>query len=261
VASLKDIRDWGGEIERLLLLKTHPIAVRLLEREEDIPGKAVRPMRDRGIHLALCQAFAMSRRQNMTVALTNEDHWCWAPLIGFGMVEPPDFYLEGQTAFPRMVASLDCAKALAATEPRLQSGRYRAIVCGPLATTAFAPHAVLIYGNSAQLRTLLLAVKYHDGTRVTSTFDPLDSCIHSVVSAMITGNCQITFPDPGDYQRALATEDEIIFTVPREKIEGLALGLRHIDDIGHGYRAFSQEMRPDFPQPDFYRELFKKMGL
>jgi uncharacterized protein (DUF169 family) len=261
MATLRENRNFGKEVEKLLLLKTQPIAIKVLKKGEEIPANAVRPMRDRGEHLALCQAFALSRRQGLTIAMTKEDHWCWAPLIGFGVVAPPDFYLEGKTNFPRLVASLDCAKALAATEPRLESGAYQAIVCGPLKKTSFDPDVVLIYGNSAQMRTLLLAVKYQDGTRVQSTFDPLDSCMHSVVSAMITGDYTFAFPDPGEYQRALATDDEIIFAVPGKRLAGLVAGLTHIESIGHGYRAFSQEMRPDFPQPDFYKALFKAFGL
>jgi uncharacterized protein (DUF169 family) len=261
LSSLKEIRESGKDLERMLLLKTAPIAVKVLRKEKDIPKNAIRPKRDRGVHLALCQAFTMSRRQGLTVALTREDHWCWSPPIAFGIVPPPDFYLDGRTVFPRMVASLDSARALAAEEPRLQAGKYEAIVSGPLGSTTFTPDVVLIYGNSSQVRTILLAVKYVDGIRVASTFDPLDSCVHSVVAAMISGQYRITFPDPGEYQRALATEDEIIFAVPKEKLLGLVTGLKHIEEMGHGYRAFSQEMRPDFPQPDFYKTLFKAMGI
>jgi uncharacterized protein (DUF169 family) len=259
--TLKEIRGYGKDIERLLLLRTSPIAVKLIQKEKDIPKGAIRPKRDWGTHLALCQAFAMSRRQKATVAMLTEDHWCWAPLIGFGLAEPPDLFLEGRTAFPFMVASLEAAKDLAKTEPRLEHGKYIGILSAPLKTGKFEPDAVLIYCNSAQLRTLLLAVKYQEGCRVTSTFDPIDSCVHSLVPVIVTGQYRITLPDPGEYQRALATENEIIFSVPKGKLQGLVSGLRHMEELRHGYADFSQEMRPDFPQPDFYKELFRKMGL
>jgi uncharacterized protein (DUF169 family) len=261
MARLKEMRDFGEDIEKMLLLKTAPLAIGLIKKEKDVPEGAVRPMRDLGVHLALCQAFAMSRRERRAVVMTKEDHWCWAPIIGFGLVEPPDFYLEGRTAFPSMVADLESAKKLAATEPRLPYGRCMAIASAPLTSTGFEPDVVLIYGNSSQIRTLLIAVKYQDGSRVASTFDPLDSCIHSVVSAALSGQYQITLPDPGEYQRALAAEDEIIFAVPREKLSGLVAGLKHVEETGHGYRAFTQTMKADFSQPDFYKELFRIMGL
>lgn len=257
----KEIRTMGEEIERLLLLSTSPVAVKLLRSEKEIPKKAIRPKKDRGVHIALCQAFAMSRRERVTVAMMKEDHWCWAPLIGFGLVPPPDFYLEGKTAFPSMVSTLASARELARTEPRIEHGKYVAILSAPLGAATFKPDAVLIYGNSAQIRTLLLAVKYQEGCRIESTFDPIDSCVHSLVPAIVNGQYRIAMPDPGEYQRALATENEIIFSLPGAKLQSLVLGLRHVEELHHGYGTFSQEMRPDFPQPDFYKKLFAAMGL
>jgi uncharacterized protein (DUF169 family) len=88
MTTLGEFNSYGEELERLLLLRTSPIAVKMLEKEEDIPEGAFRPKRDRGVHLGQGQAFAMSRRQGATVAMLKEDHWCWCPLVGFGLVEP-----------------------------------------------------------------------------------------------------------------------------------------------------------------------------
>ena len=38
--------EWGEEIRNLLRLKTFPVAVKLLEEENDIPEGAKRPMSD-----------------------------------------------------------------------------------------------------------------------------------------------------------------------------------------------------------------------
>ena len=105
MTTLKEYKSYGEELEKVLLLRTSPIAVKMLEREEDIPEEAIRPKRDRGYHLAQCQAFAMSRRQKATVALLKEDHWCWAHLIGYGLVEVPEFCSSGDVYFPHFVES------------------------------------------------------------------------------------------------------------------------------------------------------------
>ena len=261
MTTLDKFNSYGEDLEKLLLLRTSPLAIKLLKKEQDIPEGAIRPKRDRGVHLAQCQAFAMSRRQRATVALLKEDHWCWGPLIGFGLVEPPDFFLEGQITFPRMVADLEASKNLAKTFPRLEYGKYIGVVSAPLKTAHYEPDLVMIYSNTAQLRSLLLAIKYKEGYQVTSTFDPIDSCVYSVVPVLLTGQCQITLPDPGDYERALAREDEIIFSVPKNKLGDLMLGLKHFDEMKLGYTHFVQEMRPDFPQPEFYKKLFRMWGL
>ena len=156
MTTLDKFNRYGEDLERLLLLRTSPLAIKLLEKEEDIPEGAIRPKRDRGVHLAQCQAFAMSRRQRATVAILKEDHWCWGPLIGFGLVEPPDIFLEGQIFYPHMVASLEAAKNLARTFPRLEYGKYIGVLSAPLKTAHFEPNLVMIYSNTAQLRVCSL---------------------------------------------------------------------------------------------------------
>jgi uncharacterized protein (DUF169 family) len=259
MTTLDEFNSYGEELERLLLLRTSPIAVKMLEKEEDIPEGAFRPKRDRGVHLGQGQAFAMSRRQGATVAMLKEDHWCWCPLVGFGLVKPLDESVI--SPFMYMVENMEAAKKLAKSTPRLEYGKYIGVVSAPLKTASFEPDVVLVYSNTAQLRSILIVAKYKEGLLVKSEFDPLDSCVYSVVPVIQNGQYRITLPDPGDYERAIAGEDEIIFSIPRDKMEELILGLRHFEEINLGYKHFVIEMRPDFPQPEFYKDLFKMWGL
>ena len=108
-----DFNRCGEELETRLQLRTSPIAIKMLEKAEDIPKEAMRPKRDIGLHLGLCQAFAKSRREGVTVAMLKEDHWCYIPVMALGLAEAPDFFLEGYTDFPARVADLEAAKNLA----------------------------------------------------------------------------------------------------------------------------------------------------
>ncbi len=89
MATVKDFNRFGEELERILILRTSPVAVKMLEKVTDIPTSAVRPKKDRKYHLAQCQAFALSRRDGTTVAMLKEDHWCPAALMAYGMVPLP----------------------------------------------------------------------------------------------------------------------------------------------------------------------------
>ncbi len=80
----------------------------MLEKEEDIPEGSFRPWRDEGIHIAQCQAFALSRRQRMTVAMLKEDNWCPAPISAYGMVTPREEYPD----FPQIEENQEAAKSL-----------------------------------------------------------------------------------------------------------------------------------------------------
>ena len=83
--TLREFNRYGEEVRKRLQLRTSPIAVKMLKTEEDIPEGAIRPKKDLHTHLALCQGFALSRRDDQTVAMFKEDHWCSIPVVAFGL--------------------------------------------------------------------------------------------------------------------------------------------------------------------------------
>jgi len=259
--AVNDLNRCGEELEMRLLLKTSPVAIKMLEREEDIPKGAIKPKKDLGVHLGLCQAFAMSRRDRATVAMLKEDHWCFLPVIALGLAEPPDFFLEGHTDFASRIADLEGAKNVAKTFPRLEDGKYIGVVSAPLKTANFEPDLLVVYCNSAQLRCLLTGMKYRMGYLVTSRLDPGGACVHCTVPVLKSGECHVTVPCGGDRRRGLAQDDEMIFSLPTNKLEDLMMGLRHFDDIGTGYTQLAPDMRPDYPLPELYVKVAKMLGM
>lgn len=194
--------------------------------------------------------------------MLTEDHWCWAPLIGFGLVG----FHEGHESFPVMcrffgIEDAEAAKNFAKNFPRLEYGKYLGLVMAPLKSAAFAPDVVLIYANPDQLKRLFLAVKYKRGELVTSHFDALDSCVYSTVPVMQDGQYRITFPDPGEIERALAEDEEVIFSVPPARLRELISGLEFLDGRKMGNWQRAAHLQPDHPRPDFYRQLFRIWGL
>ena len=255
-----EFNTYGADLEQFLCLRTYPIAIKMLESESEVPEGAVRPKKDRDEHYAVCQAFALARRQGMTIAMFLEDHWCFEPIISYGLVETPQDYLEGSTS-SFFIADKQAAEEHSRQMTRLPVGQYPGMVMGPLKSANFEPDLVMIYCNSAQLRHLLLALRYLHGTQVTSTLDPIGSCVHSVVPSLRNGECQVTVPDPGDFERAGAQEDEMVLTVPTTRLKELMDGIYHFEELGRGFRRFNLSLQPDFQQPPFYEEYFRKWGL
>ena len=259
-SSVETHNTYGADLEKLISLKTYPIAVKFLKSEAEIPQGAVRPKKDRGEHYAMCQAFAVARRQGMTLAMFIEDHWCFEPVISYGLVETPKDYLEGFTnSF--FIADKEAAAKHAREMTRIPYGKYPGMVFGPLKTAKFVPDITMVYSNTAQLRHLLLSLRYSKGTQVTSTIDPIGSCVHSVVPSLLNGECQVTVPDPGDYERAMAQEDEMILTVPARRMKELMDGVYHFEKSNMSFRRFNYQIKTDFQQPPFYQDYFKKWGL
>ena len=260
MTSQNEFNTYGADLETMLFLRTYPIAIKMLRSESEIPEGAVRPKKDRGEHYAVCQVFSLARRQGMTVAMFLEDHWCFEPIISYGLVETPRDYVEGFTA-SFFIADKEAAAKHAKEMTRLPVGEYPGMVIGPLKTANFEPDLTMIYCNTAQLRHLLLALRYLNGTQVTSTLDPIGSCVHSVVPSLLSGECEVTIPDPGDFERAGAQEDEMVLTVPTSRLKELMDGMYHFEESGMGFRRFRLSMHPDFKQPPFYEEYFRTWGL
>jgi uncharacterized protein (DUF169 family) len=244
MATIKEFNRLGEELETLLFLQTSPVAVKMLEKESDIPPGAVRPKKDRGYHLAQCQAFAVSRRDKITVAMLKEDNWCPGAVISYGLEPRPD------NPAARAQNTGDC----------FDYGRYIGILTAPLKKADFEPDVVIIYCNTNQLRIMLLSLKMEDRALVKSNFFPF-SCSNAVVPVMLNGEYWINLPDPGEYSRALTMPGEMMFSVPKDKLAELVADLREIDRNESGFAHETMMMRPDFPQPDLYKRVFESWGM
>jgi uncharacterized protein (DUF169 family) len=243
MTNLSEFNKYGEDLEKYLILRTSPIAVKMLEKESDIPKGAIRPKKDRGYHLAQCQAFALSRREGTTVAMLLEDHWCPTAPMAYGLVKRPESVEKWSHPY-------DC----------FEHGKYVGMVTAPLKSAAFMPDVVIVYAKPAQLRGLLLSLKVGDVPQVDGHFFP-PSCAWSVVNPMNTKKYWMVLPDPGEYQRALTEEGDMMLAVPQEKMPVLMAGMKQNEHGPFAYRDHQMFMQPDFPQPDFYKEMFKSWGL
>ncbi len=255
--TIQQFNQYSKNLRDMLILRYEPIAIKMIRSEEEIPADAIDPRKERGEHLAFCQALAMTRRDKKKVYMDKYSHWCWNPLIGLGLVECK----EGSESFEVVcrnlgMADLDAARKFFAKFPRLEYGEYIGTVMAPLSCCTFEPDLVLIYANNAQLRSMLWAVKYMTGKIVETQMDAIDSCIYSCVPPMLSREYRVTIPDPGEYERGCADENEIIFSVPGERVEELVKGLEFFRSIKLGYADFSKEMKFNFARPPFYNELY-----
>lgn len=259
-APVQTMNTYGSDLLNMMVLRTYPIAIKMLKNESEIPKGAVRPKKDLGTHYAACQAFGIVRRRGTALAMFIEDHWCFEPIIGYGLVEPPKDFLEGSgSAF--FVRSKEGARQRSMDIPLLPYGKYAGMVLAPLHKANFSPDLTMIYCNATQLRHMLFSYMLNNGRRVTSTLDPIWSCVHSIVPSLLKNTCEVTVPDPGDFERAGAADDEMVFTVPASQMKEFMDGVYHYEKMGMGYRSFGRELMGDFKQPPFYQDYFKKWGL
>lgn len=259
---LEKNRNRQQMLDKLVKLRYPAVAVKFIESEADIPADALHPLRDRGQHIALCQAFALARREGKVVYMGKEDHWCWNPLITYGLVElkrgQPDFEVISKYMG---ISDKEKADDFVDAFPRLPYGKYCGTLVAPMDRADFEPDIMLVYSSNSQLRFMLMGVMTQTGEMLDSSFTPLDSCVYSVIPPYLEGKYRITLPDPGEYERALTGEDEIIFTVPYQRMDEFFKGMSVQEARGSTVNTFKPMMKPNYERPPFYNQLFEMWGL
>jgi uncharacterized protein (DUF169 family) len=249
-------------LNELLRLQYPPVAVKLVETGGEVPEHAYGAGGD-GRRLALCQAFALARRDGKTVYMRRENHGCWNPLIALGHVKCESADDPGFDLICSVIGVNDAAaaKRFVAGFPRLPAGKYEGVLLAPLDRAEFCPDIWLVYCDNGQLRTILRAVRGQTGELIKSEFDALDSCMYSIVPPLLNGDYRITLPDPGEHERALTDNNKIIFSVPQKRFEEFINGARQMSASPFGGSVLHREMNLDFPRPPFYDDLFSLWGL
>ena len=162
-----------NELKDMLLLRAEPIALKMIKDENEVPAEAVRPIRDLSAHIAMCQAFGMTRRDKKMIYMDKSSEWCWAPLVGYGFVESGEDS-EGYDLLTGALGMADkeMAKDFFAKFPRLPYGNYTGVLIAPLGDYDAEPDIILIYcNNNAQLRNLVWAAKNTTGELIITQLD------------------------------------------------------------------------------------------
>lgn len=71
----------------------------------------------------------------------------------------------------------------------------------------------------------------------------------------------MTVPDPGDFERAVASECEMVLSVPVGRLQELMDGVYHFEEIGLCYRRFAVSMQPGFKQSPVLRRVLQALGV
>ena len=254
--------DYGNELINTLMLRFSPIAFKMVYDESDVPANTIQPSRDTGDIPAMCQAFSLVRRNRKAITMLKEDHWCLWPLACFKMcpLDDDDFNTMGTKLF--MKDPEKSIRFLRERYPWLKSGQTPlGFTIAPLESCEFVPDVIVIYCRVAQLRTLIMAAKYQQSDIWSVVPDTIASCCYSTIPLLNGQKYNVTIPDPGEYERGLAGEDEIIFSLRGDCIEDLLEGTRLIVERGFDYMGLNYDMNLNFPRAQFYNDMFAKWGL
>ena len=257
----------GEKLRYLVNPSTFPVAVKLLEREDEIPQKSKRPLRDLKVKMAPCQGSSMARRYGWTVAFTHEDQGCAiaAHTYGWETAKNNDGAIHFLTEM-NYASDEKAAAEVVAGFRTLEMENKPIVVYSPLERTKIVPDVVLIYVNPAQMMRLIHGATYHTGKPIESNFSGrAASCTEGVIGAYLDNALKVVVPGNGDRVWAACQDHEMIMAVPGEHLEELVDGLEKTHNKGIRYPIpsflrYQPEVAFTVPLADIFRpEEFDKL--
>ena len=104
--------------------------------------------------------------------------------------------------------------------------------CQPLLKCEFEPDVAVVYGNSAQILTLIHAANYRKGSGIASLSTGRGGCSSWIAGAIQSNECTYTIPGPGERVFGGTQDYEVSFAIPYQKFESVIDGLKYIPKKG-----------------------------
>jgi len=229
-------RDWEKPVrtlERLLRLKSFPVAFKLLEKKEalsDIPF--IRRLNHKS---TLCQLINLARNFDWTVGADQGDFISTTCPSIIGLSDSPPYVKDG--TFRSIVWTKNRAdgKKFEDGIPRLEIGKYEAVALAPLVYNPFDPDIVLIYANPAQSILLINALQFEDYEIMSFYCVGESSCSDAIVRCYQTGKPSLSIPCYGERRYGHAQDDELVMAVPASMMDKMIKGLEALYRRGVRY--------------------------
>lgn len=215
----EEIQRLGKELVDTLSLKTSPVAVHLVQENEELPSDISRI----GENIRHCQMVDNVRRKGSQFYAIVDDHMCKGGAAVMGLTEMGDKLKTGEVYYHlNHFGSLDAAKSTMEKVPRVPAHSIKAIVYSPLEKTTFKPDVVLIITTPKQVMELSQALLHKSGGRVNASFAGKQSvCADGVAYPYLSGEAGVTVGCSGSRKYTEIKEDEMIISIPVDMLPGL----------------------------------------
>jgi len=257
---IDEINSLGSELENWLKMRVHPVAVKLVKDRDEIPKEAIIPTRDWKHKYALCQTIARSQTYGETIAMFKEDHWCFEPVIGLGLVEFPESFKNGSHRYPDSAKTLEAAAKWGGNMPRLPFGDYTGIVTAPVHSCTFIPDILVMHVNGLMATMLAIIKNWIDGKDIHSQLSGHAACVYSIVPSILSNECNFALPCKGDRHIAFAQDSEILFSMPIDQLPDFIEGIHFLQEREWGLPLLPV-MKEEYPLKPKYKAEGEKIGL
>ena len=217
-------------LEKYCLPLTLPVGIKLAKAGEEIQQKAKYPLKDIGNPLSVCQGMTIARTIGWTMAFRKEDHGCPLGSVVAGHIKP-DIFLTGKLSGYYQDQE-DCSQTMEAAYPRLPLDSIAQIWLSPLKKCEFKPDLAVVYGNPAQMITLVTAANFRHGPGIKSLSSGRGGCSTWIAGVRQSDECTYMLPGVGERVFGGTQDFEMSFAVPYSKFENLIAGLKYVRKQG-----------------------------
>ncbi len=228
-------KEYMAKLNELIRPKTFPIGIKLLKNADDEYINGMGRIRRPEEEIAICQIFSYARLYGWTILGTKEDNLCPVGEVALGFAKTPTSMSSGAMFYGRYQGSLDAAKKMSETIPRIKEEEFSAILAAPLDRFKLDPDLVLIYGNSAQMMRLIHGALWKDGGRLYFGSSGEAVCADSVAQTYITQKPQLGIPCYGERRFGILGDDELVMGIPYGMIGDVIKGLEKTHKSGTRY--------------------------
>lgn len=219
-------------IRRYICLSTHPVAIWLFEKKEDVHNLPT--LRYIGRRTNVCQMIPMVRynKDSIPIYTFRENLACVWGAACLGLIKTPERFSNG-SIYMDFVKDKTAASKLQKSVATLgkDGKKYEGIMCAPLKATPIEPQVIVTYVSPAQALRLIIASAYHKGEGIEASTVGQASVCSSIAKAIITKKPNIEIPCIGDRVFGYVQDHEMIFSFPAEFAEQLIEGLKSTEQV------------------------------
>ena len=229
-------RDWEKPVrrlERLMRLKTFPVAFKLFEDKTSL--SAVPFMRRLSHKSTLCQLINLARTFDWTVGADLDDFMSVMCASIIGLTDIPDYMKDGTFRSIVWTKNRADAKKFEAAIPRLPIGKYDAVAMAPLVYNPFDPDIVLIYANPAQMILLINSLQFEDYEVMQFYCVGETSCSDAIARCYLNRKPALSIPCYGERRYGHAQDDELVMAIPVEMMDKALSGMEALYKRGIRY--------------------------
>ena len=229
-------RDWEKPIrrlERLMRLRSFPVAFKLLEDEaalSEIPF--IRRMTNKS---TLCQLINLVRNFDWTIGAELDDFMSVVCPSIIGLTDIPDYMKDGTFRSIVWTKGRADAKKYESEIPRLPVGKYEAVAMAPLVYNPFDPDIVLIYANPAQMMLLINALQFEDYEVMQFYCVGESSCSDAIARCYLKHKPSLSIPCYGERRYGHAQDDELVMALPAGMMDKALNGMEALYKRGIRY--------------------------